>query len=176
MAHHHIDFNEDLAAIRRHLRGRIETQSKMNQPITAIEVGFRLCQGNAIGINFDVREKHERDGEWSNVFEEFPFGRRHWSTAYMQAERFGISFTRLDGTSINLDPGAGDNEVAAVFGKTLLEIVRDAKARQWFEALPLREDCQLEILEFDWMWEWPKEESDLGRKNLFRKIRGKLMS
>ena len=89
----------------------------------------------------------------------------------MQAGRYGISFDLLNGRSLAIKPGAGDSAVAGVFGKALLAIVRDAIARKVFSPLRLRDDCQLEVLEFDWMWEWPKELGDLGRKNIVRKLR-----
>ncbi len=92
-----------------------------------------------------------------------------WSKAYMQADDHGISFTLLDGKSKKVKPHAGEMAVASVFGNTLLSIIRDAKAKKEFELLNLRDDCQVEIMEFDWAWRWP--ESGLGRTNRIRSLR-----
>ena len=94
----------------------------------------------------------------------------HWRVAYEAAGTHGIWFILPSLAVKHVPSGENDKAVAAEFGKTLLAAVLDAKARGTFDSLPLRKDCQLEIIEFDWMYEWPKE-SALGRSNLFRKLK-----
>lgn len=170
MAKHTVNFGDDLSAIRAHLWARVDAQSAVSTPIAAIEVGLKLCQRGVLAINFDVRSHHERDGEWTHALNGPALELPGWSKAYMEADRFGISFVLLDGTSITLPPRSGDAAIARVFGATLLKVVRDAVAQGVFRSLPLRDDCQVEVLEFDWMWEWPAEANDLGRTNLLRDL------
>lgn len=63
-----------------------------------------------------------------------------------------------------------DEAVASVFGEALLAIVLDALASGLFGTLPLRDDCQLDMEEFDFMWSWPPTNEDLGRTNLIRDL------
>ena len=170
MAKHTVNFGHDLSAVRAHLQARVDAQSAVATPIAAIEVGLKLCQQGLLAINFDVRSHHERDGEWTYALNGPALELPGWSKAYMQAGRFGISFELLDGTSLTLPPRSGDAAVARVFGATVLKVLRDAVAQGVFRSLPLRDDCQVEVLEFDWMWEWPAEANDLGRTNLFRDL------
>ncbi len=122
MAKHTVNFNDDLPAIRAYIQARVSTQSDIAAPIVAVEVGLKLCQQGLLAINFDVRENHDRDGEWTRALNGPAHDLTHWSKAYMQAERFGISFILLDGRSISLPPRSGDAAVAGVFGVTLLNI------------------------------------------------------
>lgn len=165
MAQHHINFADDLPKIRRYLTRRIAAVNA--QPVAAIEIGFRLCQRGFLGMSFDAKADHLCDvgRALGGPLLKLP----RWSKAYMQAERHGISFTLLNGKSKRLEPGASDLAVAGVFGNALLSIVRDAKAAKMFDALSLQKDCQIEIMEFDWMWRWP--ESGLGRTNLVSRLR-----
>jgi hypothetical protein len=48
--------------------------------------------------------------------------------------------------------------------------MRDAAVDGTFRSLPVRNDCQLDVLEFDWMWQWPSEPQELGRINLLRDL------
>ena len=166
-----IKFVEDVPKIRRYLDKRVRAQQKVGRPISAIEFGMRLCQGGYLALHFDVREKHERDGEWTRALDDAALSMQHWSRAYMNAGEYGIEFVLLSGKRKSIAPGENDAAVAAEFGKALLSLVRDAKARGVFAPLLLTEGCQVEILEFDWMWEWPEDEDDLGKRNLFRKLR-----
>jgi hypothetical protein len=167
MAQHHINFADDLPKIRKYFGARFTAAGKSHQPVAAIEIGFRLCQRGLIGMSLDEEASHLADV--SHALGDPLLKLPGWSRAYMQAEDHGIAFTLLDGTSKTVKPHAGDLAVASVFGNTLLSVLRDAKARKLFELLHLREDCQLEIMEFDWMWRWP--ESGLGRTNQVRRLR-----
>ena len=76
-----------------------------------------------------LRDKHERDGEWTHALNKSPLKLTHWSKAYMQAGRYGISFALPNGKSRTVKAGAGDAAVVGEFGKTLLAIVRDGLCR-----------------------------------------------
>jgi nucleoid DNA-binding protein len=174
MAKYTINFNNDLGPICKYIQARVDSQSSVGIPIAAVEIGLKLCQQGLLAINFDVREHHERDGEWTRALNGPTLALPNWSKAYMQAGRFGISFVLLDGNSISLPP-CEDATVAGVFGVTLFSVVRDAVANGDFRSLPLRDDCQVDLVEFDEMWGWPADHANLGRTNLIRdfpKIQG----
>jgi hypothetical protein len=173
MGMQNITFVKDLPKIQRYIDKCALAQQKIDDPITAIEFGMKLCQAGHLVLNFDVRVKHERDGEWTRSLDGPTLSMQHWSMAYMNAAEYGIEFVRLSGEKKFVAPGAGDAAVAGEFGKTLLSIIRDAKARDIFTPLRLAQECQVEILEFDWMWQWPTEQAELGKRNLFRKLRAK---
>ena len=164
-----VNFIDDLAKIQRYIDKRVRAQQEVREPITAMEFGMQLCQAGYLLLNFDVRQKHDRDGTWTLALDGPTLALHHWSRAYMNADEHGIEFVLLSGKKKSLGPGAKDAAVAGEFGKTLLSIVRDAKARGVFAPLLLTPECQVEILEFDWMWEWP-DYADLGKRNLFRKL------
>ena len=95
----------------------------------------------------------------------------HWRTAYEAAGEQGIWFVLQSGETKHIKPGENrDAAIAGQFGKALLAIVQDAKARGVFDPLPLSPDCQVEVLEFDSMWNWPTNDSAVGRSNLYRKL------
>lgn len=154
MGQHHVNFVEDLPKIRKYLAARITTAAKSDEPIAAIEIGFRLFQRGFLGMRFDLQADHLCDvgHALGDPLLKLP----RWSKAYMQAEQHGIFFTLLSGKSKTLRPGADDRTVAGVFGTTLLSIFRDAKANRVLDGLKVRDDCQVEIMEFDWMWRWPE--------------------
>ena len=142
----------------------------MDQPISAIEAGFKINQDGRFVLHFDTREKHDREGDWRMALVGPSLSLPHWRAAYESARTQGLWFVLLSAETKHITPGDDrDAVVAGEFGKMLLSAMLDAKA-QVFDALPLRKDCQLEIHEFDWMYEWPKKESALGRSNLLRKL------
>lgn len=166
-----VSFNDDLPLIREFLSQRARMEFEHNKPIGALELGFRLCQAGLVSLHFDTRPVHERDGEWTLALDEEPLLELpHWQEAYEEAEDAGASFVLLDGERMDVPMGAEDEVVASVFGRALLAIAQDAFARGTFEKLWLRDDCQLEVLEFDGMWEWPRED-ELGIKNLVRDLK-----
>jgi hypothetical protein len=165
-----VNFLEDLHKIQQYIEKRVRAQAKNNEPITAIEAGFKICQDGRFVLNFDTRENHDRDGAWTDALNGPSLALPEWRSAYMATDKNAIWYILLSGEVKYLPPNAGDDAVAGVFGKMLLAILQDAKARGVFDSLPLRKDCQIEVLEFDWMFEWPSE-SQLGRTNLFRKLK-----
>ncbi len=166
-----INFIVDAPTVRRHIEKRVQSQVEVAGPISAIEAGFKLCQDGRFILNFDLREWHERDGEWTLALDGPALVLPHWRAAYGAAANYGIGFILLAGQVKHVKPGEGDTAVASEFGKALLWILLDAKARGSFDPLPLRSDCQLEVLGFDGMWERPKAETSLGKSNLFRKLK-----
>jgi hypothetical protein len=166
-----VNFIDDLPSIRDFMAQRARSEFENNKPISAIEVGFRLCQAGLLVLHFDTRATHERDGEWTMALEEEPtLELPHWQEEYEEAEDAGASFVLLDGERLDIPMGFEDDEIAGVFGKALVAITQDALARDTFEKLWLRDDCQLEVVEFDGMWEWPRE-GELGVKNLVRDLK-----
>lgn len=168
-----VNFIDDLPRLREYFEKRIHSQSKSRDSICAVEIGFRLCQAGFVFLNFDTREKHNRDGEWTNAINRDILEMPHWQEAYESAEEDGASFVLLSGEKLNLPPGAGDEAVAAVFGEALIAIVLDRIADGALAPLNLKEDCQLDSEEFDGMWAWPVSYDDVGRTNVIRKLRPK---
>ncbi len=165
-----VNFVEDLPLIREYIAERVHAQSQIEQPISAIEVGFQLCQAGILVLNFDLREKHDRDGEWTRALDGPVLELPQWWEAYESAEEHGIEFILPTGESCRLPPAAGDEMVAGKFGEALLSIALDAIAKHTFDSLNLREDCQLDIEEFDGMWAWPLSYEEVGRTNMIRNL------
>ena len=165
-----VDFREDIPAIRKYLAGRVASQAEVADPISAIEIGFQINQAGLVLAHFDTRPKHKRDGHWTNFMDGPVLKRPRWRRAYEAADRHGVSFVLPDGKAKDIAPGAGDEEVAGVFGGLLLAVVTDALASGTFAPLKLRKNCQLDIEEFDNMWAWPLEYEDLGRTNILTKM------
>jgi hypothetical protein len=165
-----VNFIYDLPLIREYLVGRVRAQAEVGQAVSAIEVGFQLCQAGLLVFHFDTREKHDRDGEWTLALNGPTLELPHWQVAYESAEEQGASFVLPAGERRDLPAGAGDAAVVGVFGEALLAIALDAIARRSFDPLDLRDDCQLELEEFDGMWAWPPNYEDVGRTNLIRDL------
>jgi hypothetical protein len=166
--HHTVDFSDDLRKLQTYVTSRLMPARAAPGPIGLIAVGFKLCQRGFVGMNFDTRDEYSFDV--SRALGDPLLKMPHWSRAYMQADRYGISVVRLDGTRKAIKPGAGDAAVAAEFGNTLLSVVRDAKGKGLFKPLPLRNDCRLDVLEFDFMWAWTATKKNPG-SNLLRRLR-----
>ena len=165
-----VNFIADLPVIRDYIADRVRTQSKVDKSISAIEVGFQLCQAGLVLFHFDTREKHERDGTWTLALDGPTLDLPHWQAAYESASEDGASFILLTGERRDLEAGADDATVAGVFGEALIAITLDAIAGGMFEPLELRDDCQLDLEEFDGMWAWPFEYEDVGRTNVIRNL------
>lgn len=165
-----INFIDDLPPIREYIASRVRAQAQVNQPISAIEVGFRLCQAGILCLHFDLRQKHDRDGEWTRALDGPVLELPQWQTAYESADANGIAFVLPTGAPCQLPAAAGDEVVAGTFGEALLSIALDAIANHTFDSLNLREDCQLDIEEFDGMWAWPLTYEEVGRTNLIRNL------
>lgn len=165
-----VSFVEDLPQIREYIAARVRAQSKVDAPISAIEIGYQLCQAGLVVLHFDVREQHDRDGEWTHALDGPTLELPHWQAAYESAGEEGISFVLPTGVAREVAAGAGDEAVASVFGEALLAIALDALASHAFQSLSLREGAQLDIEEFDGMWAWPCDYDDLGRSNLIREL------
>jgi hypothetical protein len=165
-----VNFIDDLPVIRDYIADRVRTQSRVAGPISAIEVGFQLCQAGLVLLHFDAREKHDRDGTWTLALSGPTLVFPHWQAAYESAGEDGASFVLLTGERHDIDAGADDETVAGVFGEALLAITLDAIASGMFELLELRDDCQLDLEEFDGMWAWPSDYEDVGRTNIIRNL------
>ena len=166
-----VNFRDDIPLIRKYLAARARSQSKAAERISAIEIGYQLNQAGLIVAHFDTRPKHQRDGSWTMAMEGPVLKVPKWRRVYEASERHGASFVLPDGTSQKIAAGASDAAVAAIFGKVLLALVKDALARGLFESLKLRKNCQLDIEEFDNMWAWPTKYENLGRTNIIAKMK-----
>jgi hypothetical protein len=165
-----VNFAEDLPTVREYIAGRVRAQAKVNQPVSAVEVGFQLCQAGLLLLHFDVREKHDRDGQWTLALDGPTLELPHWQAAYEAAAREGLSVILPTGESRDVAAGADDDVVGGLFGEALLSIALDAIASRAFEPLTLREDCQLDIEELDGMWAWPPTYEEVGRTNIIRNL------
>jgi len=166
-----IDFRDDIPLIRKHLAGRVKSQAVVEDPVSAIVIGFQLNQAGLILVHFDTRPKHGRDGTWTLAMDGPTLKMPRWRRAYEAAERHGVSFILPDGNAKDIAPGAEDAKVAGVFGKVLLASIKDALASGTFKPLKLRKNCQLDIEEFDNVWAWPTKYEDLGKTNIVGKIK-----
>jgi hypothetical protein len=165
-----INFIDDLPIIRDYINARVLAQSKIDEPVSAIEVGFQLCQAGWVFYHFDTRQHHERDGEWTMAINGVDLELPHWQTAYESAGENGASFILLSGERLDVKSGAGDFTVAGVFGDALRATTLDAVARGLFKPLKLRDGCQLDMENFDAMWAWPWKYEDVGRSNIIRNL------
>ena len=163
-----VNFNDDLPLLRAHVAARVEAQSHVDEPISAVQVGFRLVQACLVVFYFDTRELHDRDGQWD--FDEPTLELPHWNEAFEAAEEDGLSCVLLSGERLDLPAGTDEETVAAIFGQTLLAVALDATAAGSFDALPLRDDCQLDLEEFDGLWAWPPTYDAVGRSNLLHAL------
>ncbi len=166
-----VNFLDDLPAIRDFLADCISRQGGIGKPISAVEIGFRLVQSCHVVFHFDTRETHEVDGTWTLALDGPTLELPHWNQAFEAAEDDGIAFILLTGHRHDLPPGADEEEVADVFGKPLGAIVLDAYAAGSFASLPLRDDCQIDLEEFDALCSWPAyEEAEAGQANILSRL------
>ena len=166
-----VDFGADLPTIRDYIAARVRAQAKVKTPIGAVVVGFQVNQAGLLLIHFDTRDRYDRDGEWTKAFGRNTLKLPHWQEAYEAVAEDGASFIRLSGKPRAVRAGAADETVMGLFGAALRAIVHDAFARGMFAPLPLRDDCQLDLEEFDGNWAWPGGHDALGRTNILRKMR-----
>jgi hypothetical protein len=165
-----VRFLNDLPALRDHIAERVRTQSQVHKPISAIEVGFQLSQSGLVLLHFDTRKKHTRDGSWTLALGGPTLALPHWQAAYEDAGEDGISFVLPTGERHGLDAGEDEETVVGVFGEALRAITLDALAAGMFASLKLKDDCQLDLEEFDGLWAWPSDYEDVGRTNIIRNL------
>lgn len=170
-----IDTRNELAALRTYFARRVAEEKAAGRqgegPITAIEVGLRLCQAGYVLLHFDRREPHERDGEWTSEMEPESNMQKvtRWWKGYESVEENDIRVILPDGSVAEMLAGSGDEVSAGAFGEALWMIVVDAVARGTFAGLDLAPACQLDIDEFDGMWAWP-DADELGSANLVAEL------
>ena len=164
----HLDLNDDVPKLRKYIADRVRAQSDDPTPISAVEVGFRMCQVGLYVITFDTRPLHAADGGWTDALNgptvEFP----HWQEAC--EARDGVTFVLLDGTTRELPPGCNDIDVATTIGEALRSMAVGEFERGTFASLPLRGDCQLDVEEFEGIWLWPGDSPDRGQRNILRDL------
>lgn len=165
-----VNFLDDLPAIRNYIADRVRAQSKVRKPISAIEVGFQLGQAGLVLVHFDTRQEHARDGSWTLALGGPTLTFPHWQEAYESAGEDGASFVLPAGGRLDLEPGTDEETIAAVFGEALRAIALDAIASGLFAPLKLKDDCQLDLEEFDGLWAWPSDYDDVGRTNVIRNL------
>ena len=163
-----IDLTDDVKPLLDYIATRVQAQMDDPRPVSAIEVGFRLCQVGMFVIHFDTRDIHQADGEWTMALDgptiEFP----HWQAA-CEAED-GVTFILLDGSKRELPPGCNDVEIGSTIGGVLRSVTLDAVRQQVLAPLNLRDDCELDVEEFEGIWAWPADASDHGKINLVRQL------
>jgi hypothetical protein len=123
-------------------------------PVSAVTVGFHLCQAGWVLIHLDVRERHVLDGHWTTAgeFTKTP----HWKTGHRAAQANGGTFILPGGKTIHVTAGISCAKLAAIYGRMIKSVLLNAEKAGRFEKLPLRENFQLDVEEFDWLWTWPK--------------------
>ena len=121
----------------------------MRQPISAIEAGFKLCQDGRFIVNFDTRETHERDGEWTNALDGPSLTLPHWRSAYESAGEQGIWFVLLSGETKHIKPG--ENRDAASRRRRVRQgVARDRAGRQSSWRVRFRSRCLLIVRSRSW--------------------------
>ena len=162
-----VDFNIDRPAIRTYIDERVAAAVSLAQPISAIEVGFKLSQSGVVVLHFDARAQHSRDGEWMRALNGPVLEMPHWKTAFEASGPFGATFVGLDGKTHVVPPRAGGAVVAGFFGEALRTIVIQAMREGALSRLSLSDECQLDLEEFDGVWAWPGI-ADMGKSNRIR--------
>lgn len=133
--------------------------------VSAIEIGYYLCQDGWIVVHFDTRPQHTRDGECSNFTKNELIQRPEWQSAHDAVQQNGGEFILPDGTRLELPAETSCEALADIFGRMIKDVLIAAKSDGVFNGLPKREGCQMDVEEFDGMWAWPDYEQ-LGKVNL----------
>jgi hypothetical protein len=166
-----VDLRKDAKAARKLLEQRVReyaanaARARRVPPVSAIVVGYCLCQDGWVIVQFDTRPAHERDGHWSSFENRDVFELPHWEAAYEAVQEKPVTFILPDGSRRVLPKGSTDEKVGAVFGRVIRDVLLRAKKDGLFDALPKRDNCQLDVEEFNGMWAWPAYEK-LGKVNL----------
>jgi hypothetical protein len=165
-----LDLRKDAKAFRKLLAERVDAYAKKVKrspnlpPVSAIEVGYQFDQAGWIYLHFDVRPKHDRDGQWTLFKQKDLFPRPDWYKA-VEALSDGKPPTIIltDGTR---RPGKlSEKAFAAMFGKMIKDVLLQAKKEGLFAPLPCHNRCQIDIEEFNGNWAWPAYDK-LGKTNL----------
>src|SRR5438045_194333 len=108
---------EDADAIRGYLESRVKSFAAAGEAVSAIEIGYEVSQSGWVFVHADLREQHERDGEWTGALD--------------------------DGKLLELGHWVGvDSEEA---GKLVLKVVLSARSDGVFSALGPPGSIQLDI-------------------------------
>ena len=173
-----IDLRKDAVELRNLLEKRVQehialAKKKKLPPVQALEIGFGINQSGWVLINFDTRDEHERDGEWTLLIDKQSVPRDHWYAAYEGVHEEDVTFILTDGKKKVIKAVGEDGDeksdanFAGMFGEMIREVALQASKDGVFKDLPKAKTFQLDIEEFDSMWGWP-EYDDLGKKNLLK--------
>lgn len=165
-----IDLREDAVAILAMMASRVALYLAGNDspdPVSAVEVGFNLCQSGWVYVHFDGRPEHQRDGEWTRFDDGDLLDRPGWLEACERLEHEAVPVTLMDGSASELPEGADDEQICEFFGSFLRQLVLNAHAAGAFERLPKRANFQLDLEDFNGVWAWPAFD-EMGRVNLLK--------
>lgn len=164
-----IDLREDATVVRRVLEQRVSEflsgSSDANKPLSAIEIGYCNVQAGWFFVNFDQRDKHDRDGNWTiRINDETEMPRwLEFTERSLESDSAQI-LTLLNGNQVE---AWDSDDLAREIGTMLVSVVQQAGRDGVFKGLPVSETCQLDVEDFEGQWAWPEYE-ELGTVNLIR--------
>lgn len=164
------DLRQDRATLRDYILQRIKDYSpesnlgpgESDSPIKLITLGYYAAQGGYANLVFDTRPDAEVDGEWTVHIDneqntcEFPHWKEACETVY---EGEAVSVIRHDGRPMTLHGETDDEQLQAVFGEMLVDLLTDLRKDGALAQLPLAEDAFMVIEEFDGLFFWPTDDT-----------------
>lgn len=148
-----LDMRSDVPTIRNFVAQRVADQKTISEPIIVITFGYQVTQAGLLLVHFDTRDQVLHDGRWTVGFKPGAYiSLEHWAEAASETETSGGSFIIPTGERRDIPAGPWD-PISQVFGEGLLSIGLDAIARGTFDPLRLRDECELQIADFDGYWD-----------------------
>lgn len=133
-------------------------------PVRFMEFGFSFEQSGWVVLVFDTRPDGQPDGEWNGYIEGNDMQRPKWLAACDTLYEKPLTIILPDGAEQSLAPESHD-DLAAMLGNLLKNILLKAKSNGVFAALPKAKRCEIGVEEHEGRYGWPMYE-DRGKENL----------
>ncbi|HYE21669.1 MAG TPA: hypothetical protein VEA69_24700 [Tepidisphaeraceae bacterium] len=155
-----IDLPTARQTIADYFRRRVDAQARRlnSSSVQRIDVGFTLGQAGWVIVVFDTRANAAMDGEWTRELDDESAVLRidQWRDAFLALEDGEpIEVIRPNGERWRMAASLDDlddesqSELAAMIGDMLKSLILSFREEGVFAALPLAEECDFGIEEFD---------------------------
>jgi hypothetical protein len=155
-----LDLKSDVTALLGYINSRVKDYpiyvnsgpGKDDARITQITLGYQFDQAGWVAMVFDTRPKAKCDGEWNSYIEDTHIEFSHWPKHAMSGKK--LSITLPDGSTETVATSASEEEIAAIFGEALKDVLVNACTKKVFAVLPIAKTCLLTVEEHDGRWGW----------------------
>ncbi|MCB9648376.1 MAG: hypothetical protein H6730_17515 [Deltaproteobacteria bacterium] len=181
-----VDLRSDVARARRFIERRVRRYPKYvnigpgadEDPIAQIVLGYYVADAAYISLIFDTRPDADSDGAWTLFLQDetvlmFP----KWVAAGdALCDGKAVELTTLRGAKKVLVGDEGCDELVALIGKMLADLMKKLRREKLFDALPLRDDAFMLVEDFGGDGGWPESYDVIKTEGRIKPLRSKTSS